>query len=59
MAKQKRSRFRTTVYATFALALCVVPPFLLSGNGCQLDTRPIIKPHPPVESDDSDSGESQ
>lgn len=56
MAKQKRSRFRTTVYATFALAVCVVPPFLLSR--CQLDTSPRILPHPPVESDDSDSGET-
>jgi hypothetical protein len=54
MAKAKRSRFRTTVYAFFALAVCVVPPFLLGGNGCQLDTRPIIKPHPPV--DDEDAG---
>lgn len=55
----KRSKARTTFYATVALALCVVPPFLMSSSsgGCQLDTRPIIKPHPPVESDDSDSGE--
>ncbi len=54
MAK-KRSRALNVFYASVALALCVVPPFLLSQ--CQLDTTPIIKPHPPVESDDSDSGE--
>lgn len=56
MAKQKRSRFRSTVYATFALAPCVLPPFLL--GRCQLDTSPRISKHPPVESDDSDSGET-
>lgn len=56
----KRSKARTVLFATLALAVCVVPPFLMSGasGGCQLDTRPIIKPHPPVESDDSDSGEN-
>lgn len=55
----KRSKARTTFYATLLLALCMALPWLLSPSGCQLDTRPIIKPHPHVESDDSDSGEHE
>jgi hypothetical protein len=57
---RKPSKARTTFYATVALALCVVPPFLMSSSsgGCQLDTTPRILPHPPVESaDDADSGD--
>lgn len=54
----KRSKARTVLFATLALAVCVVPPFLMSGasGGCQLDTSPRILPHPPVESDEEDGG---
>jgi hypothetical protein len=57
---RSHSRVRTTLYATLALAVCVVPPFLMSSSsgGCQLDTSPRISKHPPVESaDDADSGD--
>jgi hypothetical protein len=57
---RKHSKARTMLYATAALALCVLPPLLMSSSsgGCQLDTSPRILPHPPVESaDDADSGD--
>lgn len=66
MAK-RTSKARTTFYATVALALCVVPPFLMSSSsgGCQLDTTPIIHKRPPAKpvqepvtrQDDNDSGD--
>lgn len=56
MAK-RTPRPLNVLYATIALALCVLPPLLMSQ--CQLDTTPIIRPHPPVESDDSDSGDTK
>jgi hypothetical protein len=63
MAKRKHSKARTTLYATVALALCVVPPFLMSsssgGCGCQLDTSPLRPGKQAPITDDNDSGESK
>jgi hypothetical protein len=59
MAKRTTSKTREKLYATLALAFCVSLPWVLLSPSCQLDTSPRILPHPPVESDDSDSGESQ
>lgn len=51
----KRSRALNVFYASIALALCVLPPFLLSR--CQLDTKPIGGGQRIDLEDDQDSGE--
>lgn len=55
MAKRKTSRAVSILYATIALALCVLPPFLL-GN-CRLDTRPLSGPRAKWFESDEDAGD--
>lgn len=55
MAKRKPSRARSIFYATLALAVCVLPPFLL-GN-CKLDTTPLWGHRTSLDDEDGGSDE--
>lgn len=58
MAKKRTtSTKQLKLWTLVFFVVCMALPWLLSPSGCQLDTSPRILPHPPVESDDADSGE--